>query len=306
MSDILERKIHFHVLTCRRGSSSVDMKRILERIDKLEFKEGRGGRYFPKSDGNLWTLFVDSLDNPNKARLGTIRRNALPLIEGKGKTSPLKLPSDSQGLFEPSHFVVFPNGIVGSEFNFYGPRIVTLRAYLPAIADQLVDEVEVLPLIKKDIQKTLSEIGEITQLRLRAYRSINQELSHLNPNLREAFKSLKNTTDADSIEVVFRTEKWARAPLKVPFREKIASWLSKPEVRENISKFTLRGRNVHTEEMQEFDLMQNFVVSTRQVVKQDRRHKSVDTHSMYDAIEDAYKEKKAEIREAISLEHLGT
>ena len=103
----------------------------LQRIQGLPFTQGADGNCWDGADESVTCCWVDSTEAPQRLRLGNVRRRYLPRVEEGGVLSDLQIPPSS-GIAEEIHVVFFPNNIVGSEFNFYGPRISRLRRYLAA------------------------------------------------------------------------------------------------------------------------------------------------------------------------------
>ena len=121
----ISRKIHFYRALLagldEDGSPTpFDPATALHHIDQLDFSPE--GRYLDIGDTTL-CCWVRRADPPQKFRFGHIRRTGLPLVEIRGgRLDDLEIPDDS-GLVEVIHVVVFENGIIGADFNFYGPRV---------------------------------------------------------------------------------------------------------------------------------------------------------------------------------------
>jgi len=297
MVDSIEKKIYFYKVLFKNNDQFVDPQTIFSYINSLPFDES--GRYLKLNGGNIRSMFIDSTTMPLKIRIGTIRKTGLPHLETRGQTSPLKIPDDS-GLYEPMHFMIFPNNIVGFESNFYGPRPASLKAYVPKKANNMVDKIELLPLMRQDITELLSRIGEIRMLRLKVNKDMGKYLKDLDDNLPDAFSALMQTTDAENIEIVLRSKSYSKTGIFVTFVERLPKWISKSEVREGVDKLIIRGRDEISGKIDEFDLLQQYLFSKKQVIKQDEIHKSIKMNAMYNAINDAYNESRPEINQIIN------
>ena len=297
MVEIIERKIYFYKIEFKKDGQTTRPQPIFSNIDSLPFDEN--GRYFLLDDGNMRSMYIDSTNFPLKARLGTIRKKGLPLMERKGETEPLTIPSDA-GLYEPMHFVIFPNDVIGFEYNFYGPRIGSLKSYIASKACDLVEEIELVPLIRHDIRELLSRIGEMRVFKLRVHRDMESYLRELDDNLPDALKALKQTTDAEYIEIVLKSKQYSRSSINVSFVNRLVNWLSRPEVRVGVEDLKIRARDEITGSIEEFDLLQQYLLSVKQVVKQDDAHRSVNVNAMYAAINEAYSELRPEINRLIN------
>jgi len=297
MPETIERKIYFYKIEMKNNGQIIQPEPIFSAINQMPFDEN--GRYLKLSNGNILSMYVDSATLPLKVRIGTIRKKGLPMMEIHRQTSPLTIPPDA-GLYEPTHFIVFPNNIVGFEYNFYGPRPGSLKIYLSNIASHLVDEIELIPLMRRDIHELLSRVGEVKWFSMRVHRDMDQYLRELDDNLPDALSALKQTSDAEYIEIVLRSKRWSRGSIIIHFNNRLASWLSRLDVRAGVDAIKIRARDEITNRIEEFDLMQEYLLSIKQVVKQDDIHRSVSTNAMYASIQEAYRELRSEINRIIN------
>lgn len=289
MSDTAEKKIYFYKIFMKKGNNSVNCDQVFSKIGSLPFTNE--GRYFELKNENCHSTYVDSIASTLRANIGVIRRKDLPMKEQNGVTSLLDLPIDV-GLYEPTHFVIFPNNVLGTEYNYYGPRISCLKDYITHKVPDLVDEVELIPLMKHDFMEQLSKIGEIKLFRLKVHVDNIVLTGLLNKSLQSALENMRTISgDADYIEVVLNS----RYDIQLSFLDKLAYWLRRSEVKDNVSILQLRARNEETMKIETFDLLQEYMLSVKQVIKRDKIHRSVDKNSMYNAIEESYEELRPEI-----------
>jgi len=292
----IKRKIYFSRIVFKNGENQVNPVDVFTRINSLSYNND--GRYLTLEDGNIWSMFIDSSSMPLKIRMGTIRKKGLPLVEKRGETSLLELPVDS-GLYEPMHFMIFPNNIVAFEYNFYGPRINNLQHYVRRKAQGIVDSVDIFPLMTRDVSETISKIGEIKLFRIGVHRDMEAYLAELDESLPAALEALKRTSDANYIEIILRQEKYSRENIALNFLNKLASWLPRAEVQDGVDAMKVKAINNITNRTQVFDLLQEFLLSEKQVVKIDEIHRSVDSGAMYSAIIGAHSEQQNEINRII-------
>ena len=125
-----ERKIHFYRANIGSDGGGrpipFDPHLALNHIAGLPFT--MQGRYLADEDDAI-TCWVDGPNPRRRFRLGLVRRSGLPMIEEAGNLTDLQIPPNS-GLVETIHVVVFPDNIVGSDFNFYGPRMSRVRPWI--------------------------------------------------------------------------------------------------------------------------------------------------------------------------------
>jgi len=185
-----ERKILFYRLNGGKDTAGkpvpVDLIPALTHLQTLPFSES--GKYYPFGDGNALACWVDRLTSPLRFRLGQIRRSGLPGIESLGEIKPLSIPANS-GLAEVTHFVLFDGGIVGVEFNFYGPRPSRLPVYLEAKCGKLVTEFSCDVLLKRNIEEQLKELSELKLFQLRIDPAYVSVVEKANDSLGAAFKA---------------------------------------------------------------------------------------------------------------------
>ena len=296
----IRRRIYFYRLICKKNNANVAPSTIFSHINTLSFTGA--GRYLNLPEGRSLSMYIDTASIPIKIKMGTIRREGLPLVEHSGTTSPLVLPRDA-GLYEPVHIMIFENNIMGFESNFYGPRPGVLTFYLPAKASSLVETVEVRALIRKDILNALSRIGEIKLFEMSVQRDMHQHLARLDGSLAKAFEEMKEFTDADTLEISLKTKPYAREGISISFFnnvQRLVDWLHQPGVKEGINQLKITGIDRETRGKIEFDLLQQYLISKKQMMLQDEVHRAVNSDSAYNAIIEAYRESRDEINEILA------
>jgi hypothetical protein len=153
-SSRVERKIHFYRVDAGNDEAGrpipYDPTDALLALRGLNYQQlGDGSPYLDTTDGNALSCWVDRIDPPQRARYVRIRRNGLPSLLQSGTLGPLGIPADS-GLAEEIHVTFFPDNIVGSDFNFYGPRASTLAYYLREKANGVEPSIRIDPLLDLD------------------------------------------------------------------------------------------------------------------------------------------------------------
>ncbi|WP_321430506.1 hypothetical protein [uncultured Methanolobus sp.] len=296
MSKEITKKIYFYRLIMKMDGIIVSASDVFAEIDKLSFNNG--DRYYNLENGNKWAMYVDSHQSPIRARMGTRRENELPEIECDGNLTPLNIPPKS-GLYEPTHFTLFPNNVVGVEYNHYGPRISSLKWYIPRKIPDIVDDVILLPLMKKDVLETIHDIGEIRSFSFAAQRDMGAFVKQLDKHLSAAFDALKETSDSEMIEIVLKSPRYSRDNIKLPLVDNLKKWLGISEVREGVDKLKINALDTTLDEYKTFDLLQEYIMSEKQVITIDDKHRTVNSNAMYAAIHQAYTDCKPEINRTI-------
>ena len=206
----VERRIHFYRADCGADKSG---KRIpftpdaaLEYIDGLDFASfaASGGRYYDEEE-NVYCSWVEST---TRVQFAVIRRDALPTIEEKGIRKALNL-SATAGLVEAIHVRIFPDNIVGFDFNFYGPRLSRFGRYLNAVASGHCDPVVFEPLLRQDISSDLQDGKELHMFSLRIRRSEVDVVKAIDKSLGNAYAAIMGLTAAEELEVVVRPKPYS-------------------------------------------------------------------------------------------------
>lgn len=242
-------------------------------------------------------MHIMNTDLPLMAMIGNKRLTGLPSMDLDGTISPLPIP-EKAGLYEPMHFMIFPRNVIGFEYNFYGPRISSLSTYIPDKAPGLVDEVELLPLLRTDIDELLSKTGEIKSFQLAVHRNMGEHLRIIGDNMFDAFDALKKSDYSEVIEIVLRFEKYSRKGIRMPFKNTLSRFLG--EAKDDVDKIKIRAENLDNENRVEtFDLLEEFLLSNKKVTIIDETYRFVNARVMFDTINEAYQELRPEINKII-------
>lgn len=296
MSTSVERTINFYKIELKLEDQNVDVSRVFRFLSTLPYTQN--GKYLQVAGENYRSIYINSLENPIRAKLGTKRRDQLPTIEIEGSESNLDIP-DGAGLLEAMHFVIFSENIIGFEFNQYAPRPSGLRNYLLKKSPSIIDDVILTPLIRHDIDALIRNIGEIKIFSFKAGRDSSDILDELNVSLANVFRTLPEMGNAKEFEIVLRNKPRSKEYFNLNFLSRLPSWLSNPNVHEQINSLKITAVDEATQEMREFDLLNEYIYSKKTVLKRDDTHRCIDSSSMYSAIITAYNELEPDIRESL-------
>lgn len=298
MTDI-NRKISFYRGFFWKDDEQVEPRDIFSHIGSLPFT--RQGRYLPLGTGNSRSMYVDSVDLPMRLIIGTKRESGLPLMELEGDRTPLDIP-ETGGLYEPMHFMIFPNNVIGFEYNSHAPRIGSLKSYLPQKAPTLVDKVELIPLMRSDIRQEISRMGNIRLFNLAIHRNMADHLEILNDNLIDALNhAFRENEYSEVLEIVLRPKKYSKGWINLSFLNRIPQFIS--EAREDLEVAKIRAENLDNDgKVEDFNLLSLFVSTRRDVDPIDEDHRVVNAESMFHQINEAYHELLPEINDIITEE----
>lgn len=299
MSDTIKRTILFYSMNIKNGNKKIDPIDHILRIAQSPLS--KAGRYYEMSDGKKirFDLYNDSF--PLKIVLGYTRGSDFPLVDNEGNIEPLTLP-EKAGLFDPTHLVIFQNGIVGIEYNSKGPRPQTLRYFLEKkIPRSEYSEIKMLQIINPDISSTLSRIGEIKAFEIAIRRNNSDYLKDLNEPLKYAMESLQTISDdVEEITVILKHKKYSKEPITLPFLKQISNWLGRAEVIDNLEDCKITAFDEELKTTRDFDLLNSVIFTKRDIIKMDNVYKSVDSDAMFQAIFDSYEGSQDTINKIIT------
>jgi hypothetical protein len=299
-----QRKILFYRINGGRDSGgkplAIDLLPALKHIHALPFNEA--GNYYSLGDGNALACWVDRLNRPFQFRLGQIRRSGLPGIENQGEIKPLSIPPNS-GLAELTHCLVFESGIIGAEFNFYGPRPSRLAGYLSAKCGKLIPEFSCDPLLKRNIDEQLKQLTELKVFQLRIDPSYVSVVAKANESLGAAFEAAREAGEADVIEILLKRKgRRVTAPgLTKTLIQTVRRLASHKDLQEHVDNFKIKGVNVQTEKLELIDVLSDELVAYKDIPRVSERSRQLQGSATYAAIEEAYRDLENDLLEAASI-----
>ena len=195
-ADVAKRSIYFFRIDGGAGEDgvpiNVDLHPALQKLDGLPFRPaGDGGRYVTSGDADQ-CVWIDEVGEICKFRFANVRRNALPLAEVGGQLTDLNL-ADEDGIYEVSHLCIFPDGIAGIEFNFYGPRPSRLAQYLRRAVGEDCPEFTLEALLRQDVAAVLSCKKAVRKLDLSVRRPYINVIEEANASLGSALRACLKT-----------------------------------------------------------------------------------------------------------------
>jgi len=297
----VERKIYFYKMEVYDDTGDeldVEVTDLLRPIHALPFTES--GRYLEDLAGNVTCCWIDR-GRPRRLRLANVRRSGLPRVESGGRVRSLRIPAES-GLVEEIHVVFFADGIVGSEFNFYGPRLSRLGRYFEAKCSEVCSHVRFVPLLRQNVVQELMNLSDIRLLQLRVRAPYTAIITEADRDLGAAFEAARRATDGEEIEVIVRPRARSRggrlAERLLPVVRAIAG---RNDLQESASRFMVRGFDRDSGEVETVDVLNDYLIARKGIVLEDARTRALNTESAYRAIEDAYRELRGELRDAAGL-----
>lgn len=292
----VERKIYFYRVDAGRDyagrSVPFNPAPVLAHLNQLPFTDG--GRYWNSGDGHETCCWIDVESTRGCLRLANVRRSGLPQIERRGTISPLGIPS-AAGLVEQVHVVFFPHNIVGSEFNFYGPRLSRLGRYIEVKANGICPSVTFEPLLRQDVMEQIERLADIRLLNLKIHASYASVISQADQDLGSAFEAAARAGQAEELEIILRPRSHSRETLAQGLLQTVRRLTQRQDLREESSRFIVKGLDEDTERVEIIDILKDQLISRKRIILEDERTRALNSESAYAAIEQAYTELRDEL-----------
>ena len=265
----------------------------LRAIRQLPFEPGQ--RYMEDpSGGHALCLWIHRGTYPLRLRLADIRKEDLPLIDARGRLKPLTLAAN-EGIAESTHMVIFEPGVVGCEFNFHGPRIGRLPAYLGERGEDEAGNLYFEPMFSRDAVRLLRNLREIKVFDLKIPTALIPLVTQRDPPLGRALRAMAAASGASTVALTAGPEAYSRGEAISPRMLTLAVSLAQSGTfNEEASRFVVTGFGADGQ-INEIDVLRGKLLSEERMVFQDEASRAVNTESAYSAIEEAY----ARVRESV-------
>jgi hypothetical protein len=281
----------------------VDFRQAIQHLSKMPFTAN--GRYLDTDDGKQLCCWSDSSRAPYHLRLANIRRGQYPPVENAGTFSPLVLGA-GRGLAEITHLVLFPDGICGAEFNFYGPRASQLPFYFALKLQGSCPGFRLASIVRPDLEARLAALSDIKLLNLKVKASFASILERANSDLGAAFAAnikAVNARPEDEFELIFVRKKNKSLTDRAVPDALIRSirWLARrPDLKEQASIFKVSGKGNTNSPL--VDILHEQFTAEKLIQPALDQSGGVESSSMFNAIEEAYTEMKVMLSSAKEIE----
>lgn len=303
----IKRKVYFYRVfagvTETGELRQVNFGPALKHINGLPFSDA--GRYLTTEDGKQLCCWVDNPRYPYRLRLANIRRSQHPPVESEGALTALIL-GRGKGLAELTHAVIFPDGICGAEFNFYGPRASALPFYFSIKATGILPSFRLNPLVRPDLQARLAKITDISLLDMKMRASYADTIAAADADLGAAFKATIQAVGAkasDELQLMFKRKKNRKLlERSVPARllEAIQHLARRSDLRDEVSTFKLMGTTNGI--ASPFDILSEQFMAEAYASPALDLQGGVDTGSMFSEIERVHSDLRDMLAKASDLE----
>jgi hypothetical protein len=305
MANTIARKIHFYRIdigTDESGNPKLfDPTPVFKHIEKLTWNDEKKNNRYQDKDDKMIGCWVHDTNMPCKITLGTIRRSDLPQMETQGELTPLEIP-EKAGLVEQTHIVFLGDNIIGTDSNFYGPRVSRLPFYLSDKALKIAPEYMFINLIlQRDVYQKFKKFKFLKMLQLRVRASYTDSIASVNDSLAGALRSSYHAGDTDDVEIILRASSTNHGWLSDTLLSGLKSLSQRPEIREEAETFKVSGYSEDKSSIDDLDLLSDKLIITKNIHKLDPRSRALNSRAAFNAIISAYEEVKDEIRHSPSI-----
>jgi hypothetical protein len=308
MGEVL-RKIHFYQIVWVKNNGDKIQKNAQFIRKILSDISGQ-----PIQQNNNELLYLESYQQTTLSgstrhlyRISKIRKSDLPLgfdINEKN-IFPLDL-KDYQGLFEPSHFVIFDGKIIGAEYNHYGVKWVhsklvwLINDYLRNNPQIGIKRVEIKPILKKEVYDLIEKFIEIKGIRISVATNYAKLLKQQDPQSFEQMFSAAELVDDMWLHLSFTLGKGKKYGDPSKFEKLLKSIkkiLSREDSKNNVNVLEIRGKLEGSDTIEKINVLEELMLTEKRIPKLDDRTRAVNPDSMYQEIIDSYLALKDELEE---------
>jgi hypothetical protein len=275
-----ERKIYFHKAVTDDPTFELDRDSVVTAIAALG---GTPDFYIDEGDQQYLCAVLDRVEPPQRLRLYRIRRGNLPETEEAGNFEELELAAQ-RGLAESIHILLFEEGVIGSEYNHYGPRITTFGQFLN---ERCGLELRIRPFIRQDVFSAILGMREIRRFRVKVSPHGIAELQQQGVALSEGFDAADVFRAGKYVDVTLASEPGDAGfteQVKRFFRGLRSSQVDPTTLVDAAQVYGVTASDV----LDDFDLLRDRVVIVDHIRRESPRHRTLDTQAAFSAIEAAH------------------
>ncbi|HIP48713.1 MAG TPA: hypothetical protein EYG92_07095 [Lutibacter sp.] len=308
----VNRKIHFYQIVWVDNNGEKVQKDIQFIHTILTKVSGQLVKY---KDGDFLYIEVygtNAVSNSNIVlySIAKIRKSDLPLkfdINNKD-ISPLNL-TNNEGLFEPSHFVIFDGKIIGAEYNHYGVRQINsklewlINKYIKRNTLTDIKRVEIKPILKKEVYDLIEKFVEIRGIRISIATNYAKLLKQEDPVSFEQMFSAAEIVDDMWLHLTFslgRGKKYGDSAKFEKVLKSIKKILSREYNKNNVNVIEIKGKLEGSDSIESINVLEELMLTEKKVLKLDDKTRAVNPESMYKEIIDSYFALKDELKEFVN------
>ncbi|HEX4804736.1 MAG TPA: hypothetical protein VFU94_02450 [Conexibacter sp.] len=282
-----QRKVLFYLARPTREGVEWDRDAVCAAINALR---GADAYYDDGEQVNRAEVFADT--RPHMIRFFKVRRDDLPGVDdGAGDRRDLALAEDA-GLIEAIHICLFPNGVIGAEFFFYGPRMSRFDRF---IGHKLgLGPFEIRELVRNDVIDQALRFGDIRLLRIKLNPSVASRDAVAGVRLSALMDTAVDLGAGLYADLTLRSE-----PGDDKFRERVKALLRRLKQGANdvhvFDKLEIAGKPAPGEPVLPLDILSERLHRMVEIPYRAERYRDLNSDAAFAAIRQAYREVADEI-----------
>ena len=294
MSKVILRNIHFYKLASSnvsddRYADKVDIQEIFNTLISIE--TDMSNNFLSIDDEHDLAIWIVNEQFPFMLIFGKIRKKGFPRLVNGLKIRDLNLARNT-GLVEMSHMIFWDNGIVGVEYNHYGPKVSKFEEY---IKDKTSKSIHLHQIVNRNIDEIFNKIQGIFSFKIKFYSSYLEDLSQEDSDLITGLSHIKRYAQSDIITLEAKNKK--RTDRNYFFQRKIFNFMKTIAIKRN-SLRALAGAKIegeyHEGDQFQKNLLEDLFVYTKKIIALNKS-KAVESTDMFNKIREVYQENQNEL-----------
>jgi len=303
----LTRSIHFFQFDAGLDNDGnereLSIHKLVKAIRELNKKDNANPSNIDKesywtSDSETYCAWVEKKEKGQRRKLifAKIKRHAFPLQEINFELKGLNLPKGA-GIAELIHIVLFPNNIIGFDYNADGPRIHKFREYLNVKLKNQLDGVALNALLRKAVEDQLKNLSRISLFKIKLKPSFAKKVEKANISLFDSIHQTFSNLKAEYIDILVKLDLDEGRKQLPKVVKSLKGMLNLNPTTSELMTLDIKGqRGLDT-----IHLMNSRLVCRKKILTNDQGTNAVASTSAFEAIEEAYSELADEIKNASSI-----
>jgi len=311
MTKEIDRKIYFYqVEGVQEDKSRIKINtRLLEEILSSNQKYAKDETCDVIIE-NMDALIPAKPKNTSLWRISKIRKSDLPqkYSETKKKAEPLDLATD-EGLYEPTHFIIFDGVLIGAEYNHNGQNVASglftlFEKYLVTNGISNLNRIEIKSIFKSDVYDLIDKIPEMRGISIQIATNYAKLLKSDDESSFGKIFAAADLVDDMALDLSFKMGRGKKTQKIEAFREIISivkKIMSRDDSKGNIKILNVRGkRNSGEEKYERINLLEQLMVCEKRVTQIDEKTRAVAPVDMYIQILESYDTFAEDLKDFVS------
>jgi hypothetical protein len=319
MSKRIERRINFYQIKwIKRDKSGVTkdinyINSILSNCPEMK----KGDLFTTILEKHELSNIEETKRNMSFWTISKYKKDDLPLKFNESNKQSVGLDlEENEGLYAPTHFIIFDGKFIGAEYNHDGIRSISsniggaINKYIKDESFFDLDHVEIIPILRTDVSELINRLDVISAIEVKVSTDYAKRLMGENEedennksiNLsRDLFSSARIAAEGMTIKIIYSVGH-LKPKKKSEIRDllnAIKQILSRSDYKENIDTLKLKGYDYDTDadSAQEVDLLNHLMMEKKGFPALDDKTRAVDKNVMFMEIIKSYNSMKEDLEE---------